>query len=181
MFPCRAGSCRHRIGELPCTDLFAEHEEAAVEECFVELNETLQDVRLVGEVRPELIEPVTYGLIGELGEAHGLPDRDLGGPAPEDDPELHEWQLHVGEPGVGEDTEALATISAAIPILLGDDLPGPTPRTEHVLAKELTPEKLPNLRLRRYLIEWVHISHGMRYVTTGSYCPREEKNIHLLK
>ena len=79
-----------RIGQVPRPDLFAEHKEALVEEGLVHLDQPLQYVRLVWQALPELIEPMPYRLLRELGQSHCLSHGDLSRPGPEDHPELSE-------------------------------------------------------------------------------------------
>ena len=110
----RICACMDCISKLSRSCLFAEHEEPFVEKGFIELNQAFQNMRLIREAGAKLIEPVSYGLLGQVRQAHGLPDGNLGGPRPEDSPKLFQWQFHVREPGMGEEAEALATVPAAI-------------------------------------------------------------------
>ena len=102
MFPLWTRPCGNSVSEFPRTNLLSNHDEPMMEECLIQLDQTLQDMGLIGKMNAELAEPVADGLIGQLRETHGLADWDLGRPAPQDDPELHHRQFHVSEPGVGE-------------------------------------------------------------------------------
>ena len=142
-----------------------------MEECFIHLYETFQHVGLVREATPKGIKPVPHCLLGELREAHGLSDGNLGSPGPEHCPELLEWQLHIRKPGMREQAESLPTVCATVSQTLRDDLSRTTPGTKHVLAEQVVTQELHNLRFRRYLVQVVHILHGSEYVTTGSDYP----------
>lgn len=132
-------------------------------------------MRLVGKMVAELREPMTHGLVRQLGKTHCLEYGDTRRPAPEHHPELPERQFHIGEPCMREEREALPTCFATIAQSFCTDRARSTPWAEYIFAKELPTNKLLNLRFARYLIDVVHILHDIGYVTTGLDYPHTHR------
>jgi len=88
---------------------------------------------------------------------HGLLDRNLDGPTPENHPELLVRELHVGKPGVGQKGEANPALPASVPPIRDVDMIAFTYRAIHVLAEYNPTKACPDLGLRGNLFELVHI------------------------
>lgn len=103
------------------------------------------------------IVPQANGRLGELGQAHGLAHRNLGSPAPQNHPELFQGKLEVGKPGVRQQGEANATFPTAISFLGGIHRACFTHGAIHIDPKDNTAQVFPDLCIRWYLVELVHI------------------------
>ena len=136
---------------------------------LIQLHQVFQDLLGPGEDGfGRHIVPQANGRLGELGQAHGLAHRNLGSPAPQNHPELFQGKLEVGKPGVRQQGEANATFPTAISFLGGIHRACFTHGAIHIDPKDNTAQVFPDLCIRWYLVELVHIH--ISYMVCATPC-----------